>query len=129
VNSEILMKRYKNYKKFCISIGHQFLDYYDKFPVLKSFKIFPDTDPDVLLKMISDESPLYVLTDERIFNFLNKSEKVELIPMDTIGCKGFWFIHEGARFFFCNRTFEPNRTKILLYRKSRVENSAIDLKF
>lgn len=115
----------KKYITICKNLGDKFLQDYDKFPVLFEYKAQNDQNPEYLLKCIAKENPLYVLTDERLFDLISKSKNINISNLEIASSKGYWCSLGAIKFFFCNKYFQNDQTKMIFYKRSLKNSCSI----
>lgn len=117
----------KNYINICNSLGSKFLEDYDKYSIIFEYKAITGKSPKYLLSKIEQEQPNYILTDERLFEYLSSDDSINISSIDTAASKGYWCSLNGIRFFFCNRFFQSEVTKILIYKRSEKNSCSMKI--
>jgi hypothetical protein len=124
-----LIADYKSYKTVADRIKNEAIDDYDRFSILKSFKLFKDFEPTILFKEIDTYRPIKVLCDQRALPFLLKNNEFTLRTKEQIAMNGVWAVYKHIPFIFYNGIFERNRCKLMMYKDYGEDGASISLYF
>jgi hypothetical protein len=125
MHSSELKDLYYRYSDILNNLNDIFINDYDKYPILTSIKLNKEASSEFLINKILKEKPYFILTDERLYDFLRNNKQIKDISKEISCTLGYWLLLKNIKIFFCNLNLELQKTKIILYNRNKISNSTI----